>query len=84
MLKINKKIYGCFHLKLYQSRSKTACRATPATAAGGGKREQGLAQRSKNVRAPSGNIFRAPQEGLLSNFKSFCPCQKASPQKWLV
>ena len=56
--------------------------ASPATAAGGRKREQGMAQRSKK---PSGRtarrLFREPQEGRSHNleagrFKSFLRNQK--------
>ena len=53
-----------------------ACRASSPSAAGGRCSEARMAQRSKFVGAPSRNKFWAPQEGLRSNFKSFCPCQK--------
>lgn len=63
------------------SRSKTACRATPASASGGGYSEQGLAQRSKKSRkAAARRFFRAPQEGLQSNFEPFCPCHWKIPE----
>ena len=46
------------------------------SAAGGGYSEAVMAQRSKLLAAPRQKQFWAPQEGLRSKFKSFCPCQK--------
>ncbi len=37
-----------------------------------------MAQRSKLLAAPRQKQFWAPQEGLRSKFKSFCPCQKST------
>ena len=56
------------------SRSKTACRATPASAAGGGYSEQGLAQRSKKSRkSGSPKIFSGTARGVAKQLRALLP-----------
>jgi len=47
-----------------------------ASAAGGGNSERNEAQRSKFAERERRSEFRAPQEGLRSNFEAFCPCHE--------
>ena len=54
--------------------ARGACRATPASAAGGGYSEQGLAQRSKKSRrGGSPKIFSGTARGGAKPIEPFCP-----------
>ena len=56
------------------SRSKTACWATPASASGGGYSEQGLAQRSKKSRkSGSPKIFSGTARGVAKQLRALLP-----------
>ena len=62
------------------SRSKTACRATPASAAGGGYSEQGLAQRSKKSRkSGSPKIFSGTARGVAKQLRALLPLPPKKP-----
>ena len=63
------------------SRSKTACRATPASASGGGYSEQGLAQRSKKSRkSGSPKIFSGTARGVAKQFRAILPLPLENPR----
>ena len=70
---------GLFAPKLFAS--KTACRATPASAAGGGSSEQGLAPRSKFAERERDERISGTARGVAKQLQVLLPLPKKGPNR---